>query len=91
MELSSLTPSPGAECVLHGYRLFQHYRLYQYVFSHTQAEEIVGLDLTCELVKPADVPYPPPLTEGLPQPVWEKYIKTPPPTPQPAEGVSFFI
>ncbi|XP_067936016.1 ciliary-associated calcium-binding coiled-coil protein 1-like isoform X2 [Watersipora subatra] len=64
--------------------LFQHYRLYQFVFSHTQAEEIIGLDLSCELVPPANIPYPAPLAEGLPHDVWEKYIKTPPPTPPPA-------
>ncbi|KAF6018260.1 C10orf107 [Bugula neritina] len=65
--------------------LLQHYKLYQFVFSHTQAEEIIGLDLTCELVQPADVPYPPPLAEGLPGDVWEKYVKTPPPTPLPTQ------
>ena len=70
------------------FRLFQHYKLFQFVFSHTQAEEIIGLDLTCELVLPADVPYPPPLAEGLPHSVWEKYIKTPPPTPPPAAEVT---
>jgi len=73
------------------YRLLQHYKLYQFVFSHTQAEEIIGLDLTCELVQPADVPYPPPLTEGLPGDVWEKYVKTPPPTPLPTQEVSLWL
>lgn len=63
--------------------LFQHYKLYQFVFSHTQAEEIIGLDLTCELILPADIPYPAPLDEGLTHDVWEKYVKTPPPTPLP--------
>lgn len=69
-------------------RLFQHYKLYQFVFSHTQAEEVIGLDLVCELVKPADIPYPAPLDEGLPYDVWEKYIKTPPPSPTPEEQVT---
>ena len=68
-------------------RLFQHYRLHQFVFSHTQAEEIIGLDLTCELVPPANRPYPPPLVEGLSHDIWEKYVKTPPPSLPPETEV----
>lgn len=66
---------------------FQHYKLFEFVFTHTQAEEVIGLDLTVELVKPANVPWPPPLDEGLPQDIYDKYVRTPPATPAAKETV----
>lgn len=63
--------------------LFQHYSLYSFMFSHTQAEEIIGTDLTVEVAKAADVPFPPPLDEGVTEEMHSLYIATPPPTPSP--------
>ncbi|KAK7465959.1 hypothetical protein BaRGS_00037497, partial [Batillaria attramentaria] len=65
--------------------LFQHYRLYEYMFSHTQDEEIIGADLEVEVAKAASLPFPPPLDEGIDAEVYEAYVKTPPPSPTPAE------
>lgn len=63
--------------------LFQHYRLFLFMFTHSQAEEIIGTDLEVEVAKAADVPFPPPLDEGVTADMFQDYIKTPPPTPSP--------
>ncbi|XP_060603662.1 ciliary-associated calcium-binding coiled-coil protein 1-like isoform X5 [Ruditapes philippinarum] len=63
--------------------LFQHYRLFLFMFTHSQAEEIIGTDLEVEVAKAADVPFPPPLDEGVSADLFQDYIKTPPPTPSP--------
>ncbi|XP_033757791.1 ciliary-associated calcium-binding coiled-coil protein 1-like isoform X2 [Pecten maximus] len=63
--------------------LFQHYKLYELMFTQTQAEEIIGTDLEIETAKPANVPFPPPLDEGVSQEMFASYIATPPPTPEP--------
>ncbi|XP_067657637.1 ciliary-associated calcium-binding coiled-coil protein 1-like isoform X2 [Haliotis asinina] len=62
---------------------FQHYTLYEYMFSTLQAEEIIGTDLDVEVAKAADVPFPPPLDEGVSEEHFNQYIATPPPTPVP--------
>ena len=36
-----------------------------------------------EVAKPADVPFPPPLDEGVTEEMHSLYIATPPPTPSP--------
>ncbi|XP_060084621.1 ciliary-associated calcium-binding coiled-coil protein 1-like isoform X2 [Ylistrum balloti] len=63
--------------------LFQHYKLYELMFTQTQAEEIIGTDLEIETAKPASVPFPPPLDEGVSEEMFASYIATPPPTPEP--------
>ena len=65
--------------------LFQHYNLYQFMFTHTQAEEIIGTDLSIEVAKPATLPFPPPLHEGVQDDLYASFIATPPPTPPPQE------
>ncbi|ELT90412.1 hypothetical protein CAPTEDRAFT_221472 [Capitella teleta] len=60
---------------------FQHHRLFEFVFTHTQAEEVIGTDLEVETPKSADVPWPPPLIEAVPEETFKQYIATPPPTP----------
>ncbi|XP_064603404.1 ciliary-associated calcium-binding coiled-coil protein 1-like isoform X2 [Liolophura sinensis] len=62
---------------------FQHYKLYEFVFSHTQAEEIIGADLDIEVAKPSELPYPAPLDEGVSEEMYQSYIATPPPSPEP--------
>ncbi|XP_069140510.1 ciliary-associated calcium-binding coiled-coil protein 1-like isoform X4 [Argopecten irradians] len=66
--------------------LFQHYKLYELMFTQTQAEEIIGTDLEIETAKPASVPFPPPLDEGVTQETFASYIATPPPTPEPEQA-----
>ncbi|XP_078310213.1 ciliary-associated calcium-binding coiled-coil protein 1-like isoform X2 [Crassostrea virginica] len=63
--------------------LFQHYKLFEFMFSHTQAEEIIGTDLEIEVAKPAAMPFPPPLDEGVEEGLHTSYIATPPPSPEP--------
>ncbi|XP_052225445.1 ciliary-associated calcium-binding coiled-coil protein 1-like isoform X2 [Dreissena polymorpha] len=63
--------------------LFQHYRLFLYMFTHSQAEEIIGTDLEVEVAKSASLPHPPPLEEGVTEEMHSLYIATPPPTPTP--------
>ncbi|XP_061184968.1 ciliary-associated calcium-binding coiled-coil protein 1-like isoform X2 [Saccostrea echinata] len=63
--------------------LFQHYKLFEFMFSHTQAEEIIGTDLEIEVAKPAALPFPPPLDEGVEESLFTAYIATPPPSPEP--------
>ncbi|XP_074642825.1 ciliary-associated calcium-binding coiled-coil protein 1-like isoform X2 [Tubulanus polymorphus] len=63
--------------------LFQHYKLFEFIFTHSQAEEIIGLDLDIEVAQPADLPWPAPLDEAVPEEMYQEYIATPPPTPTP--------
>jgi len=41
------------------------------------------LQLEIEIAKPSDLPFPPPLDEGVSQEMFDSYIATPPPTPPP--------
>lgn len=61
--------------------LFQHYRLFEYMFYHTQDEEIIGTNLDIEVAKAASLPFPPPLDEGIEEDKYQAFVKTPPPTP----------
>lgn len=63
--------------------LFQHYRLYEFVFSATQAEEIIGTDLELEVAPSADLPWPPPLEEALIGDIHNELIATPAASPVP--------
>lgn len=42
--------------------------------------------LEIEVAKAADVPFPPPLDEGVKEEMFNDYIVTPPPTPTPEVG-----
>ncbi|XP_041368740.1 ciliary-associated calcium-binding coiled-coil protein 1-like isoform X2 [Gigantopelta aegis] len=68
---------------------FQHYKLYQFMFSCSQEEEIIGTDLDVEVAQAADVPFPPPLDEGLAEEIYMRYVATPEPepTPEPLEDL----
>jgi hypothetical protein len=54
--------------------LFQHYTLYQMLFSHDQMEYIIGCDLEFETPKSADLPWPPPLCEAIPESIHKQYF-----------------
>lgn len=62
--------------------VFQHYKLYEFMFSATQAEEIIGTDLEVEVAPPCERPWPPPLEEAVSVVVHQEFIATPPATPQ---------
>ncbi|PVD30910.1 hypothetical protein C0Q70_10185 [Pomacea canaliculata] len=61
--------------------LFQHYRLYEYMFSNTQAEEIIGHEIQIAVPKAANLPFPPPLDEGIEEEVINLYLKEALPAP----------
>ncbi|CAH1785095.1 unnamed protein product [Owenia fusiformis] len=68
--------------------LFQHYKLYEFMFTTTQAEEIIGTDLEIEVALPCTMPWPPPLDEGVSEEMYDTYITqpTPPPTAMTEQG-----
>ncbi|KAK7109131.1 ciliary-associated calcium-binding coiled-coil protein 1-like isoform X2 [Littorina saxatilis] len=66
--------------------LFQHYRLYEFLFEQSQDEEIIGTDLVVDVAKAASLPFPPPLDEGIEEDKLEAFVKTPPPSPTQESG-----
>ncbi|XP_062987708.1 ciliary-associated calcium-binding coiled-coil protein 1 [Elgaria multicarinata webbii] len=54
--------------------LFQHYTLYEYLFHSPREELVIGDENVVELVKPADLPFPAPLEEGLPSDIYSNFI-----------------
>ncbi|CAG5124382.1 unnamed protein product, partial [Candidula unifasciata] len=50
--------------------LFQHYTLYQFLFSTPQDEEIITKDFFVEVPVPYGVPFPKSLDEGLPEEIF---------------------
>lgn len=65
--------------------LFQHYKLYQFLFTQDPQEEVVVSELAVEVPPLATVPFPPPLDEGMTEEVWREHVMTPPQSPQPEE------
>ncbi|XP_057607422.1 ciliary-associated calcium-binding coiled-coil protein 1 isoform X2 [Chionomys nivalis] len=61
--------------------LFQHYRLYEFMFYSTREEIVIGTAQTIEVVKPADHPFPAPLEEGISLDIFSAFIE-PSPTPE---------
>ncbi|XP_072851268.2 ciliary-associated calcium-binding coiled-coil protein 1 [Pogona vitticeps] len=54
--------------------IFQHYTLYEYLFHSPREELVIGDENVVELVKPADLPFPAPLEEGLPYDIYSRFI-----------------
>ncbi|XP_038198137.1 ciliary-associated calcium-binding coiled-coil protein 1 [Arvicola amphibius] len=61
--------------------LFQHYRLYEFMFYSTREEIVIGTAQTIEVGKPADHPFPAPLEEGISLDIFSAFIE-PSPTPE---------
>ncbi|XP_029338686.1 ciliary-associated calcium-binding coiled-coil protein 1 isoform X2 [Mus caroli] len=55
--------------------LFQHYRLYEFLFYSTREEIVIGTEQTIEVVKPADYPFPAPLEEGISLDMYSAFIE----------------
>ncbi|XP_031202949.1 ciliary-associated calcium-binding coiled-coil protein 1 isoform X2 [Mastomys coucha] len=55
--------------------LFQHYRLYEFLFYSTREEIVIGTEQTIEVVKPADYPFPAPLEEGMPLDMYSAFVE----------------
>uniref|UniRef100_A0A8D0GV44 Ciliary associated calcium binding coiled-coil 1 n=1 Tax=Sphenodon punctatus TaxID=8508 RepID=A0A8D0GV44_SPHPU len=58
--------------------LFQHYKLYEYLFHSPREELVIGNENVVELVKPADAPFPAPLEEGIACDIYSRFIASPP-------------
>ncbi|CAB3981778.1 Hypothetical predicted protein [Paramuricea clavata] len=54
--------------------LFQHYKLYELLFSQATDEPVIKQKLLVEVPPMADVPFPPPLDEGLPEEIHSKHV-----------------
>ncbi|XP_074152748.1 ciliary-associated calcium-binding coiled-coil protein 1 [Sminthopsis crassicaudata] len=60
--------------------LFQHYKLYEFLFFSPRDEIVIGTEKVIELVKSADYPFPTPLEEGIAYDLYSTFL-VPPPTP----------
>ncbi|KAK3764177.1 hypothetical protein RRG08_044106 [Elysia crispata] len=60
--------------------LLQHYKLYEFMFTQNQTEEIVGSDLSVEVPMPANTPFPPPLDEGILETTYREFMSLPTPS-----------
>ncbi|XP_073935042.1 ciliary-associated calcium-binding coiled-coil protein 1 isoform X5 [Castor canadensis] len=58
--------------------LFQHYKLYEFMFYSTREEIVIGTEQVIEVVKPADHPFPAPLEEGISLDTYSAFIEPPP-------------
>ncbi|XP_006835865.1 PREDICTED: uncharacterized protein C10orf107 homolog, partial [Chrysochloris asiatica] len=58
--------------------LFQHYKLYEFLFYSTREEIVTGTEQVMEVVKPADSPFPAPLEEGISLDIFSTFIMPPP-------------
>ncbi|XP_015757989.1 PREDICTED: uncharacterized protein C10orf107 homolog isoform X3 [Acropora digitifera] len=61
---------------------FQHYKLYQFLFTQEPQEEVVLSELTVEVPPLATLPFPPPLDEGMTEEMWREHLMTPPQAPE---------
>ncbi|XP_075790995.1 ciliary-associated calcium-binding coiled-coil protein 1 isoform X2 [Pelodiscus sinensis] len=58
--------------------LFQHYKLYEYLFHSPREELVIGIDNVIELVKPMDTLFPAPLEEAISYDIYSSFIAVPP-------------
>ncbi|XP_006889121.1 PREDICTED: uncharacterized protein C10orf107 homolog [Elephantulus edwardii] len=60
--------------------LFQHYKLYEFLFCGTREEILLGIEEVIEVVKSADSPFPGPLEEGISSDIYSAFIVPQPPS-----------
>ncbi|XP_062070667.1 ciliary-associated calcium-binding coiled-coil protein 1 isoform X2 [Lepus europaeus] len=58
--------------------LFQHYKLYEFMFYFTREEIVIGTEQVIEVVKPVGHPFPDPLEEGISYDIYSTFIEPPP-------------
>ncbi|KAM5236454.1 ciliary-associated calcium-binding coiled-coil protein 1 [Ctenodactylus gundi] len=58
--------------------LFQHYKLYEFMFYSAREEIVIGTEQMIEIVNPAGGPFPDPLEEGISFDIYSKFIEPPP-------------
>ncbi|KAK7502621.1 hypothetical protein BaRGS_00006196, partial [Batillaria attramentaria] len=54
--------------------------LHEYMFTGRRREQLIGADLEVEIPRPASVPFPPPLDEGIDAEVYEAFANAQPPS-----------
>uniref|UniRef100_A0A8D2B670 Ciliary associated calcium binding coiled-coil 1 n=1 Tax=Sciurus vulgaris TaxID=55149 RepID=A0A8D2B670_SCIVU len=57
--------------------LFQHYRLYEFLFFSTREEIVIGTEQLIEVVKTSVRPFPEPLVEGISLDIHSTFIEPP--------------
>ncbi|XP_065919584.1 ciliary-associated calcium-binding coiled-coil protein 1-like isoform X2 [Dysidea avara] len=65
--------------------IFQHYHLYQYLFTEVQEEERITLKLPMNVPPPSSSFMPPPLEEAIPESFYQKYVNPHPKLPEESE------
>ncbi|XP_016076290.1 PREDICTED: uncharacterized protein C10orf107 homolog [Miniopterus natalensis] len=58
--------------------LFQHYKLYEFLFYSTREEIVIGTEQMIEVVKPSGGLFPNPLEEGISFDIYSTFIKQAP-------------
>ncbi|XP_055963927.1 ciliary-associated calcium-binding coiled-coil protein 1 isoform X1 [Sorex fumeus] len=58
--------------------LFQHYKLYEFLFYSTRDEIVIGTEQVIEVVKSSGFPYPDPLEEGISFDIYSTFIEPQP-------------
>nr|XP_006209165.1 ciliary-associated calcium-binding coiled-coil protein 1 isoform X1 [Vicugna pacos] len=58
--------------------LFQHYKLYEFLFYSAREEILIGTEQVIEVVKPPGHPFPDPLEEGIAFGIYSAFIEPPP-------------
>uniref|UniRef100_A0A8C5LKX6 Ciliary associated calcium binding coiled-coil 1 n=1 Tax=Jaculus jaculus TaxID=51337 RepID=A0A8C5LKX6_JACJA len=55
--------------------LFQHYRLYDFMFHSSRTEVVIGTEQVVEVIKSAESPFPSPLEEGISLDIFSTFIE----------------
>ncbi|KAL2769682.1 ciliary-associated calcium-binding coiled-coil protein 1 isoform 4, partial [Daubentonia madagascariensis] len=58
--------------------LFQHYKLYEFMFFSAREEIVIGTEQAIEVVRPTGCPFPDPLEEGISFDIYSTFIQPPP-------------
>nr|XP_044611533.1 ciliary-associated calcium-binding coiled-coil protein 1 isoform X1 [Equus asinus] len=58
--------------------LFQHYKLYEFLFYSPREEIVIGTEQVIEIVKPSGCLFPDPLEEGISFDIYSTFIEPPP-------------
>ncbi|KAM4702800.1 ciliary-associated calcium-binding coiled-coil protein 1 [Rhinophrynus dorsalis] len=54
--------------------IFQHYKLYEYMFNYPRDVMVLGAEQVIEVVKPAETPFPAPLEEGVSSEIYAQFL-----------------
>ncbi|XP_072280235.1 ciliary-associated calcium-binding coiled-coil protein 1 [Pyxicephalus adspersus] len=59
--------------------LFQHYKLYECMFTLPRDQKVIAAEVVVEVAKPAETPFPAPLEEGIPYEIYRQFLAPPVP------------